>query len=52
MIDYLIQHAKELGVDIQELYVFSLCQAVNYTINCVLKYPEIKKNDFVLWENE
>lgn len=51
MIDYLFQHAKELGIDIQELCVFSLCRAVNYTINCVLRYPEIKKN-LVLWKNQ
>lgn len=43
MMDYLFQHAKELGIDIQELCVFSLCRAVNYTINSVLRYPEIKK---------
>lgn len=47
MIDYLIQHAKELGIDVQELYVFSLCRAVNYTINCVLKYP-VSCNDWFL----
>lgn len=43
MIDYLFVHAEELGIDVHEICVFSLCRAVNYTIHCVLKYPEIKK---------
>lgn len=43
MLDYLYAHAEELGVDVKELCVFSLCRAVNYTINCILKFPEIKK---------
>lgn len=43
MIDYLFVHAKELGIAVNEICVFPLCRAVNNTINCVLKYPEIKK---------
>lgn len=43
MIDYLFVHAKELGIAVNEICVFPLCRAVNNTINCVLKYPEIRK---------
>lgn len=43
MIDFLFTHAKELGIDVNEICVFSLCRAVNNTINCVLKYPQIRK---------
>lgn len=43
MIDYLFDHAVELGIDVDEICVFPLCRAVNNAINCVLKYPKIKK---------
>lgn len=43
MIDYLSAHAQELGINTDEICVFSLCRSVNYTIECVLRYPEIKK---------
>lgn len=43
MIDYLFAHAQELGINTNEICVFSLCRSVNYTIECVLRYPEIKK---------
>lgn len=43
MIDYLFAHEKELGINTHEICVFSLCRSVNYTLGCVLKYPEIKK---------
>lgn len=43
MIDYLFIHAKELGIAVNEICVFPLCRAVNNTINCVLKYPQIRK---------
>lgn len=43
MIDHLFVHAQELGINTNEICVFSLCRSVNYTIECVLRYPEIKK---------
>lgn len=43
MIDYLFAHAKELGIDDNEICMFPLCRAVNNTINCVIKYPQIRK---------
>ena len=43
MIDYLFVHAKERGIVVNEIYVFRFCRPVNNTINCVLKYPEIRK---------
>ena len=43
MLEYLKINADTLGSKLEELTVLSLCRAVNYTINCVLKYPIIKK---------
>ena len=43
MINYLLAHNKELGIDVNEICIFPLCRTVNNTINCILKYPEIRK---------
>lgn len=43
MLEYIKGNADKLGINLEELTVFPLCRAVNITINCVLKYPEIKK---------
>lgn len=43
MLEYIKSNTDKLGFTLDQLTVFSLCRAVNYTINCVLEYPEIKK---------
>lgn len=43
MLEYMKKNSNQLGFKLNQLTVFSLCRAVNNTLNCVLEYPEIKK---------